>query len=37
MNDNKTLLPPVVDRPNPCGPDLDDLIFQEESWRISER
>lgn len=36
MND-KTLLPPRGDCPAPCGPDLDDLIFQEESWLVSDR
>lgn len=37
MNDNKTILSPPTDRPAPCGPDLDDLIFQGEGWLVSDR
>jgi len=29
------LEPPKL--PNPSGPDLDDLIFREEGWQISDR
>lgn len=37
MNDNKTISNPAADCPPPRGPDLDDLIFQEEGWLISDR
>lgn len=34
---NKTLLPLPPQGPSPCGPDLDDLIFQGEGWLASDR
>lgn len=37
MNENKGLLPLPPQYPTPCGPDLDDLIFQEEGWLVSDR
>lgn len=37
MNDNKTILLPLPDTSVPCGPDLDDLIFQGEGWLASDR
>lgn len=37
MNENKALLPLPPERPMPCGPDLDDLIFRDEGWLASDR
>ena len=37
MNDNKTPLPPPAGHPAPCGLDLDDWLFQDEGWLISDR
>ena len=37
MNDDKTVLPKDNRGPAPRGPDLDDIIFQEEGWLASDR
>ena len=37
MNEDKILLPESVRVPLPARDDLDDLIFQEESWLVSDR
>ena len=37
MNDDITALPQNNSSPAPGGPDLDDLIFQEEGWLASDR
>lgn len=37
MNETRTIPPPSADRPAPRRPDLDDLIFQDEGWLVSDR
>ena len=37
MNDNRLPLTGTSDSPAPRGPDLDDLIFQDEGWLASDR
>ena len=37
MNDNRALPPKTSDATAPRRPDLDDLIFQGESWLVSDR
>ena len=37
MNDDKTILSQDNNSPPLHRPDLDDLIFQEESWLVSDR
>lgn len=37
MSENQTLKPKPADSPAPRRPDLDDLIFQEEGWLVSDR
>lgn len=37
MNDMKRLTPNPAEVPASGSPDLDDLIFQEEGWLISDR
>ena len=37
MNDDKSNLPQHNGSPAPSRPDLDDLIFQEEGWLVSDR
>ena len=37
MSEDKTILPMPDRGPVPHGPDLDDLIFQNEGWLTSDR
>ena len=37
MNDDKTVPPQDNGSPAPRRPDLDDLIFKEEGWLVSDR
>ena len=37
MNDDKAVLSQDNGAPAPRGPDLDDLIFREEGWLVSDR
>lgn len=37
MSISKAVPPGTPDYPTPSGPDLDDLIFQDESWLASDR
>lgn len=37
MNNNRATTPGPTDLPVPGGTDLDDLIFQDESWLASDR
>lgn len=37
MSGNKVVMPGPIDFPAPGKPDLDDLIFQDESWLASDR
>ena len=37
MSDSKTMPAAPPGAPAPHGPDLDDLIFQGESWLVSDR
>ena len=37
MNSSKAVLPGPPNLPDPGGSDLDDLIFQDESWLVSDR
>ena len=36
MNDKNAAIP-APDHPAPHRPDLDDLIFQDEGWLVSDR
>jgi len=37
MGSNRAVQQGPADIPAPGGPDLDDLIFQDESWLASDR